>query len=99
VTEKPPSAIDEEQLKILTEAVKDLGFNWSPLEQPAKSRMDMLQPEVQDEISRFWHFPYSARAQTAGLHLLSSLNGADRLGYTKPPPVKEPAHLGPTACG
>ncbi|KAI2658175.1 Transposon Tf2-8 polyprotein [Labeo rohita] len=58
-------------------------------------------PEVHEEISRSWRSPYSARAQAAGSHMLSSVDGADRWGYTKPPPVEEvvAAHLCPSARG
>lgn len=38
---EPPMAIEEELLNILTEAVKDLGLDWSPPEQRVKNRMDM----------------------------------------------------------
>ncbi|RXN29582.1 guanylate cyclase 2G-like protein [Labeo rohita] len=113
---EPPAPIDEELVKILSEAVQDLGLDWSPPEQPTKNRLDMryLQsgrqvaapqrpapffPEVHEEISRSWRSPYSARAQAAGSRMLSSVDGADRWGYTKPPPVEEAvaAHLCPSA--
>ncbi|KAL0166425.1 hypothetical protein M9458_038269, partial [Cirrhinus mrigala] len=115
---EPPAPIDEELVKILSEAVQDLGLDWSPPEQPTKNRLDMryLQsgrqvaapqrpapffPEVHEEISRSWRSPYSARAQAAGSRMLSSVDGADRWGYTKPPPVEEAvaAHLCPSARG
>ncbi|KAL0197791.1 hypothetical protein M9458_006331, partial [Cirrhinus mrigala] len=115
---EPPAPIDEELVKILSEAVQDLGLDWSPPEQPTKNRLDMryLQsgrqvaapqrpapffPEVHEEISRSWRSPYSAQAQAAGLRMLSSVDGADRWGYTKPPPVEEvvAAHLCPSARG
>lgn len=38
---EPPVVVDEEQLRILSEPVKDLGLDWSPPEQPARNRMDM----------------------------------------------------------
>ncbi|KAI2651159.1 Golgin subfamily B member 1 [Labeo rohita] len=113
---EPPAPIDEELVKILSEAVQDLGLDWSPPEHPTKNRLDMryLQsgrqvgapqrpapffPEVHEEISRSWRSPYSARAQAAGSRMLSSVDGADRWGYTKPPPVEEAvaAHLCPSA--
>ncbi|KAL0178303.1 hypothetical protein M9458_027197, partial [Cirrhinus mrigala] len=115
---EPPAPIDEELVKILSEAVQDLGLDWSPPEQPTKNRLDMryLQsgrqvaapqrpapffPEVHEETSRSWRSPYSARAQAAGSRMLSSVDGADRWGYTKPPPVEEAvaAHLCPSARG
>ncbi|KAI2666671.1 Transposon Ty3-G Gag-Pol polyprotein [Labeo rohita] len=37
----PPAPIDEELVKILSEAVQDLGLDWSPPEQPTKNRLDM----------------------------------------------------------
>lgn len=113
-----PASVDEELLKILTEAVADLGLDWSQPEQPAKNRMDMwfLQqgchdaaphrpapffPEVHEEILRSCRSPHSARGQPVGTCLLSTVDGADHLGYNKPPPVEESvvAHLCPTARG
>lgn len=38
---KPPTAFEEELLNILTEAVKDLGLDWSPSQQRVKNKMDM----------------------------------------------------------
>ncbi|RXN24377.1 dynein heavy chain axonemal-like protein [Labeo rohita] len=38
---EPPASIDEELVKILSEAVQDLGLDWSPPEQPNKNRLDM----------------------------------------------------------
>lgn len=56
--------------------------------------------EVHDEISWPWRSPYSARAQATGSLLLSSIDGADCLGSSKPPPVEEAvAALCPVADG
>lgn len=38
---EPPAPVVEELLRILTEVVQDLGLDWSPLQQPARNRMDM----------------------------------------------------------
>ncbi|KAL0177570.1 hypothetical protein M9458_026464, partial [Cirrhinus mrigala] len=38
---EPLAPIDEELVKILSEAVQDLGLDWSPPEQPTKNRLDM----------------------------------------------------------
>ncbi|RXN34619.1 dynein heavy chain axonemal-like protein [Labeo rohita] len=77
-SEEPPAPIDEELVKILSEAVQDVGLDWSPPEQPNKNRLDMQYqvaapqrpapffPEVHEEISLSWRSPYSARAQAAG---------------------------------
>ncbi|KAI2653070.1 Transposon Ty3-I Gag-Pol polyprotein [Labeo rohita] len=66
---------------------------------PPPQRPAPFFPEVHEEISRSWRSPYSARAQAAGSRMLSSVDGADRWGYTKPPPVEEAvaAHLCPSA--
>ncbi|KAL0153980.1 hypothetical protein M9458_050737, partial [Cirrhinus mrigala] len=107
---EPPAPIDEELVKILSEA--------SPPEQPTKNRLNMLHlqsgrqvaapqrlapffPEVHEEISRSWRSPYSARAQAAGSRMLSSVDGANRWGYTNLLPIKEAvaAHLRPSAYG
>lgn len=52
-------------------------------------------------ILQSWHSPYLAWVQTTATHLLSSVDRADCLVYTKPPLVKEAvaAHLCPTAHG
>lgn len=67
----------------------------------APQRPSPFFPEVHDEISRSWRSSYSARAQATGSLLLSSIDGADRLGYSKPPAVEEAvtAHLCPVAHG
>lgn len=113
-----PTLVDDELERILSEAVRDLGLEWSPPGQPTKNRLDMRSlhssrqpaaplrpapffPEVHDEILCSWRCPYSTRAQPVGSRMFQSVDGADRVGYARPPPIEEAvaAHLCPTARG
>ncbi len=65
---------DEELIRIMTKAVNELELEWSPPEEPSRSRLDewFLQgrhqtlrqrsspffPEVHDELTESWHAPY-----------------------------------------
>ncbi|KAL0172936.1 hypothetical protein M9458_033247, partial [Cirrhinus mrigala] len=99
---------DVELLRVLTKAVKELGLVWAPPAELTRSRLDewYLQsdrgrkdtprrpgpffPEVHNEIAKSWNV-----ASEPGSSLLSSVDGADRAGYAKLPPVEEAvaAHL------
>ncbi len=68
------TGIDTELFHVLSKAMEELSFEWSPPEEPTRSRLDEwflpgrhhaprqwaspFFPEVHDEISRFWHTPY-----------------------------------------
>ncbi len=56
-------------------------------------------PEVHDEIKKSWNAPLTSRVHNPGSSLLSSVDGADQVGYVKLPPVEEAvaAHLCPSA--
>ncbi|KAA0702469.1 hypothetical protein E1301_Tti018957 [Triplophysa tibetana] len=58
-------------------------------------------PEVHDEISHSWCCPYSTRIQPMGSYMFHAVDGADRVGYLKPPPIEEAfsTHLCPAARG
>ncbi|XDV32563.1 hypothetical protein PO909_003350 [Leuciscus waleckii] len=51
--------------------------------------------EVHEELTRSWRSPYSARAHAQGTQLLTTVEGAEKLGYTRLPPVEDAiaAHL------
>ncbi|KAI2647602.1 ORF V: Enzymatic polyprotein [Labeo rohita] len=57
-------------------------------------------PEVHDEIAKSWNVLLTSRVHNPGSFLLSSVDGADRAGYAKLPPVEEAvaAHLCPAAA-
>ncbi len=74
---------DAELLRVLSKAVEELGLEWSPPEEPSSSRLDEwflpgrrqaphqrsspFFPEVHDELTRSWCFPYSALLRTSAL--------------------------------
>ncbi|KAL0152042.1 hypothetical protein M9458_052646, partial [Cirrhinus mrigala] len=82
---------DVELLRVLTKAVKELGLVWAPPAEPTRSRLDKWY--LQSDF-----FPN--RVHNPGSSLLSSVDGADRAGYAKLPPVEEAvaAHLCPAAA-
>lgn len=51
--------------------------------------------EVHEELTWSWRSPYSARAHSHGTQLLTTVEGAEKLGYARPPPIKDAiaAHL------
>ncbi len=59
-------------------------------------------PEVQEELTRSWRAPYSARLRASSSSALTSVDGAEEKGYGKLPPLDESvtAHpCPPTAIG
>ncbi len=104
---------DVELLSILSKAVDEFGLEWAPPAEPTRSRLDEwylqlivaertpLFPEVHDEIKKLWNaLPLTSRVHNPGSSLLSSVDGADQVGYVKLPPVEEAvvAHLCPSAA-
>ncbi|KAI7793803.1 hypothetical protein IRJ41_025349 [Triplophysa rosa] len=65
------------------------------LQQPPRQRAAPFFPEVQQEFTRSWRAPHSARFHSSFTHTLSSIDGADDKGYTKLPTLEEcvAAHL------
>ncbi len=75
------AGMDAELFRVLSKAVKELGLEWSPPEEPSRSRLDEwflpgrrqapqqrpspFFPEVHDELTRSWRSPYSARLRTS----------------------------------
>ncbi len=96
---------DVELLSVLSKAVDELCLEWVPPAELARSRLDewYLQwhrgrkdtlwrpgpffPEVYDEIKK----SCTSRVHNPGSSLLSSVDGADQVGYVKLPPWKKPS--------
>ncbi len=55
-------------------------------------------PELHEELTRSWRSPHSARAHAQGTQLLTTVEGAEKKGYARPPPVEDAvaAHLCPS---
>ena len=45
--------------------------------------------EVHEELTRSWRSPFSARAHAQGTQLLTTVEGAEKLGYARLPPVED----------
>ncbi len=90
---------------ILSKAVEKLGLEWSPPEEPSRSRLDEwflpgrrqapqqqhspFFPEVHDELTRSWRSPYSARLCTSASSALTTIDGAEAKGYERMPQLDE----------
>ncbi len=89
----------------LSKAVEELGLEWSPPEEPSRSRLDEwflpgrrqapqqrpspFFPEVHDELTRSWRSPYSARLRTSASSALTTVDGAEEKGYERMPQLDE----------
>ncbi len=85
--------MDAELFRVLSKAVEELGLEWSPPEEPSRSRLDEwflpgrrqapqqqpspFFPEVHDELTRSWRSPYSARLRTSASSALTTVDGAE----------------------
>ncbi len=102
------AGMDAKLFHVLSKAVEELGLEWSPPEEPSRSRLDEwflpgrrqapqqrpspFFPEVHDELTRSWRSPYSARLRTSASSALTTIDGADEKSVA--------AHLcPPTAIG
>ncbi len=99
---------DEEFIRIMTKAVNELGLEWSPPEQPSRSRLDEwflpgrhqaprqrsspFFPEVHDELTKSWRTP----TRLASV-FLPPLPSPEEKEYECLPPLDESvaAHLCP----
>ncbi len=95
--------MDAKLLCVLSKAVKELGLEWSPPEEPSGRRLDEwfllghrqapcqrsspFFPEVHDKLTRSWRAPYAARFCTFASSALTSVDGAEDKGYEKLPPL------------
>ncbi len=99
------AGMDAELFCVLSKAVKELGLEWSPPEEPSRSRLDEwflpgrrqapqqrpspFFPEVHDELTRSWRSPYSARLRTSTSSALTTIDGAEEKGYERMPQLDE----------
>ncbi len=88
---------DEELIRIMTKAVNELGLEWSPPEEPSRSRLDEwfllgcnqafrqrsspFFPEVQDELTESWRGPYSSLIRPSASVALTSVDGTEEKVY------------------
>ncbi len=96
---------DKELIRIMTKAVNKLGLEWSPPEEPSRSRLDEcflpgrhqalrqrsspFFPEVHDELTKSWCAPYSSRIRPSALVALTSVDRAEEKGYEHLPPLNK----------
>ncbi len=99
------AGMDAELFRVLSKAVEELGLEWSPPEEPSRSRLDEwflpgrrqapqqrpspFFPEVHDELTRSWRSPYSARLRTSASPALTTVDGAEEKGYERMPQLDE----------
>ncbi len=99
------AGMDAELFRVLSKAVKELGLEWSPPEEPSRSRLDEwflpgrrqapqqrpspFFPEVHDELTRSWRSPYSARLRTSASSALTIIDGAEEKRYERMPQLDE----------
>ncbi len=99
------AGMDAEFFRVLSKAVEELGLEWSPPEEPSRSRLDEwflpgrrqapqqrpspFFPEVHDELTRSWRSPYSARLRTSASSALTTIDGAEEKGYERMPQLDE----------
>ncbi len=99
------AGMDAELFRVLSKAVEELGLEWSPPEEPSRSRLDEwflpgrhqapqqrpspFFPEVHDELTRSWRSPYSARLRTSASSTLATVDGAEEKGYERMPQLDE----------
>ncbi len=99
------AGMDAKLFRVLSKAVEELGLEWSPPEEPSRSRLDewflpgrrqapqqrpsSFFPEVHDELTRSWRSPYSARLRTSASSALTTVDGAEEKGYERMPHLDE----------
>ncbi len=97
--------LQEELMKVLSKAVKELELTWSPPEEPAKSKLDSWYfrstqkadsralipffPDVYEQLVKTWSAPQLACVHSATQAIFSHVDGAETHGYVRSPPVKE----------
>ncbi len=96
---------NEELVRVMTKAVNELGLEWSPPEEPSRSRLDewflpgrQQAPrqcsypffhEVHDELTKSWRAPYSSHIRPSASSALTSIDGAEEKGHEHLPPLDE----------
>ncbi len=97
--------MDAELFRVLSKAVKELGLEWSPPEEPSRSHLDEwflpgrrqapqqrpspFFPEVHDELTRSWRSPYSARLRTSASSAITIIDSAEEKRYERMPQLDE----------
>ncbi len=105
---------DEQLVRVMTKAVNELGLEWSPPEEPSRSRLDEwflpgrqqapcqrsspFFPKVHDELTKSWRTPYSSRIRPSASSALTSVDGAEEKGYEPPLDKSVAAHLCPPSA-
>ncbi|KAL0159082.1 hypothetical protein M9458_047158, partial [Cirrhinus mrigala] len=100
---------DAELIRVLSKAVEDLGLEWSALDkwylpvtrqQSSRQRLAPFLPAVNDELTKTWCAPYSARVNPSTAAALTTIDGADEKGHSKLPPLEEAVatHLCPPSA-
>ncbi len=97
----PPSSSRNARLRMDEELihsdVNEFGLEWSPPEEPSRSRLDEwflpghhqaprqcsspFFPKVHDELTKSWHAPYSSRIRPSASAALTSIDGTEAKGY------------------
>ncbi len=93
--------MDTDLFCALSNAVKELGMEWSPPEEPSCSHMDEwflpgchqapqqraspFFPKVHDEITKSWRAPFSSHLRASSSSALTSVDGAEEKGYDSLP--------------
>ncbi len=96
---------DDELVRVMSKAVGELGLEWSPPQEPSRSRLDEwflprrqqaprqrsspFFPEVLDELTKSWRAPYSSRIRPSVSSALTSVEGTEEKGYEHLPPLDE----------
>ncbi len=99
------AGMDAELFRVLSKAVEELGLEWSPPEEPSRSRLDEwilpgrcqapqqrpspFFPGDHDELTRSWRSPYSAHLRTSASSALTTIDGAEEKGYERMPQLDE----------
>ncbi len=97
--------MDADLFHVLSNAVDELGLEWSPPDETSRSRLDEwflpgrrqaarqraspFFPVVHDEITKFWHAPNSYCLRASSSSTLTSVDGAKEKGYDCLPPLDE----------
>ena len=99
------AGIEEELMRLLSQAVERLGLEWSPPPEQTTNRMDgsyfrqrstpatkraaPFLPELHAELSKSWNAPLSARTRSDSSTPLRVVDGAAEKGYLSIPPVED----------
>ncbi len=83
---------DDELIRVMMKAVNELGLEWSPSEEPSRSRLDKWfltgrhqalcqhSSPIPDELTKSWCAPYSSRIRPSSSAALTSVDSAEEKG-------------------